>query len=130
MRLFRGRIRLKVSSAARAARKEKRMVDSRSADELVRSFVLAVEAEDEQISDEAKAAVVESDDSGAEFWNRLDSTAADRFQGIPIEPEKFIRGPKKPSRASRLLASRSIVGIGCSNCYGSMACGCVARPAM
>ena len=87
MRLFRGRILLKMSSAARAARKEKRMVDSRSVDELVRSFVLAVDAEDERMGDEAEAVMVESDDSGADFWNKLDSTVADRFHGIPIEPE-------------------------------------------
>ena len=102
----------------------------RRADELVRSFVCAMEAEDELVSEGDAAATDDSDNSGAEFWNRLESTVVDRFQGIPSEPVKFCRGPKNPSRASRLMASRSIVGIGCSDCYGSMACGCVDRPAM
>lgn len=50
MRLLRGRILLKVASAARAARKERRMVVGRRADELVRSYVCAMEAEDEPIA--------------------------------------------------------------------------------
>ena len=89
-----------------------------------------MEAEDELISDGAVAVTDESDNSGAEFWNCLESTVVDRFQGIPSEPVKFSRGPKNPSRASRLMASRSIVGMGCSDCYESIACGCVDRPAM
>ena len=128
MRLLRGRVLLKLSGAARAARIARRKEESRSAADLVESCVRAVEAENGR--DEAEAEMVLSDDSGAEFWNGLESMTTDRLHGIPSVPEKFSRGPNKPSRASRLMTSRSIVGKGCSGCYGSMACGCSNRSAM
>ena len=130
MGLFRGRVLLKLSCAARAARIARRKEESRSAADLVESFVRAVEAENGRIGDEAEAEMVLSDDSGAEFWNGLESMTTDKPHGLPSVPEKFSRGPNKPSMASRLMTSRSIVGEGCSGCYGSMACGCSNRPAM
>ena len=93
------------------------------------SFIHAVEAEDGRVSEDAEAEMVFSDDSGAVFWNGLESYCVDRLHSIPSEPVQFSRGPTKPSRASRLMASRSSLVMGCSGCRGSRACGC-SRPAM
>ena len=128
-RLLRGRVLLKSSCAARAAKIAKRKEASRSAADLVESFIRAVEAEDGRISEEAEAEMFVSDDSGAVFWNELESYGVDRLHSIPSEPVQFSRGPIKPSRASRLMASRSSLVVGCSGCWGSRACGC-SRPAM
>ena len=71
MRLLRGRVLLKLSCAARAAKIAKRKEVSRSAADLVESFIHAVEAEDGRVSEEAEAEMVFSDDSGVVFWNGL-----------------------------------------------------------
>ena len=130
LRLLRGRVLLKLASAARAAKIERRKEESRSAADLIESFIHAVEAESGRIDEQAVDEISSLDASGAEFWNGLESMATDRLHGIPSVSERFRRGPNKPSRASRLMTSRSIVGKGCVNCYGSMACGCSNRPAM
>ena len=81
-----------------------------------------MEAEGGQMSESNAAAMDETDCSDAEFWNSLESTVVDRFQGIPIMPEKFSRGSRNPSRISR-LSGRANIG-------GNMACGHSSRPAI
>lgn len=129
MRLLHGRVLMKSSSAARAVRISRKKEVSRSAADLIDAFVRAVEAEDGRVNEEAVDEMVLSDDSGAEFWSGLESYSVEKLHSIPSSPALFSRGSKKPSRMSRLLASRSIVEEGCSGCSGSMACRC-SRPAM
>ena len=129
LRLLRGRILLKMACAERAAKKEKKRGGDRRVDELVRSFVDALEAEDGLMSEGDAAQADEIDHSDAEFWNGLESTGVDRFQDIPSVPEKFSRGSRHPSRISRLAGSSSGVGFGCKDGRGCVAYGC-GRPAM
>ena len=125
-RLMRGRVLLKMASAARAAKIERRKEESRKAADLVESFIRAVEEENELIDGQAVDEITSLDESGAAFWNGLESMANDRLNDIPSEPVQFSRRPNKPSRVSRLVTSRSnFEGCGC----GSMACRC-SRPAM
>ena len=125
-RLMRGRVLLKMASAARAAKIERRNEESRKAADLVESFIRAVEEENELVDEQAVDDFKSLDESDAEFWNGLASTANDKLSGIPNEPVQFSRKPNKPSRVSRLAAGRSSVE---GFCCGSMACRC-SRPAM
>ena len=106
------------------------MFCGRRVDELILSFIGAIEAEGGLKSGGESVAMDENDASDVEFWNSLESTGVDRFQSIAIVPEKFSRGSRNPSRISRLMSSSSIVGKRCTNWYGDMVCGCSSRPAM
>ena len=102
------------------------MLASRKADELVKSFVGAIMAEDGQLCESVTVAMDDADGSDAEFWNDL-ALRVNHLQGMPSMPDRFSRGSKMPSRTSRLLSN---VGKGCMSCHGSMACGCSSQPAM
>ena len=125
-RLYRGRVLLKAASAVRREKKARKALSGREADELVKSFVDAIEAEGEPLGESEAAASDEADQSSAEFWNGLESISVDRLQDIPNRPDRFSRGLKQPSRTSRLMSN---VALGCNGCRGSMACRC-SRPAM
>ena len=103
MRLLRGRVKLREMRTAREARKERQKACKREAEDLVKSFIRAVEAEEARMQEEE---VDDTDSIEAIFWNNLDNKerVADRLAAIPERVEPFIRCQSRPSRFSRLAA--------------------------
>ena len=105
-----GRIRCRELSTVPKIRKQRKVERERESADLIASFERGGARCDGGHNHEDEEA--ESENSDAEFWNELESTLemSGRLHCIPVEPEKFRRGPSKPSRVNRLMANRSNVG--------------------
>ena len=109
-RLLLGRIKCRELSAARKIRKQRKVECERESADLIASSEGGGARCDGGHNHKDEEA--ESENSDAEFWSKLESTLemSARLHCNPVEPEKFRRGPSKPSRVNRLMASRSNVG--------------------